>query len=83
MRAAIFGLLGSTLMVAPMANAATAAKHLTRHHKTFASETVRDSHAFWPEASNAFVGDQNGFGRTERWPSGMQPDDWRQSVNGN
>jgi hypothetical protein len=83
MRTMIFGLLGSTLIVAPMANAATASKHLTRHHKTFASETDRNANAFWPEPANAFVADQNGFGTTERWPSGMQPDDWRQSVNGN
>jgi hypothetical protein len=83
MRAAMFGLFSSTLIVAPMANAATAGKHLTRHHKTYASETVRNASAFWPEPTNALVADQDGFGRTSRWPSGMQPDDWRQSVNGN
>jgi hypothetical protein len=83
MRTTVFGLLGSVLIVASMANAATADKHVTRHHKTFASETVRNANAFWPEPPNAFVGDQNGFGTTDRWPSGMQPDDWRQSVNGN
>ena len=81
MRTAIFGLLGATLIVAPMANAATAGKH--RHHKTFASETVRNANAFWSEPAHAFVAEQNGFGTTERWPSGIQPDDWRQSVNGN
>jgi hypothetical protein len=81
MRTTIF-LFGSTLIVASTANAATAGKHHTRHHKTFASETVRNANAFWPQPSNAFVADQNGFGTTERWPSGMQPDDWRQSVNG-
>jgi hypothetical protein len=83
MRTAIFGLLGSTLIAASTANAATAGKHLTRHHKTFASETVRNANAFWPEPGNAFVAEPNGFGTTERWPSGIQPDDWRQSVNGN
>jgi hypothetical protein len=83
MRTTIFGLLGSTLFVASMANAATTGKHLTRHHKTFASETVRNANAFWPERPNAFVGDRSGFGTTGRWPSGMQPDDWRESVNGN
>jgi hypothetical protein len=83
MRTTIFGLFGSILLVAPMANAATANKHLVRRHKTFASETARNADAFWPEPANAFVGDRNGFGTTERWPSGMQPDDWRQSVNGN
>ena len=83
MRTTIFGLFGSVLIVASTANAATAGKHVTRHHKTFASETVCDANAFWPAPSNAFVADQNGFGTTGRWPSGMQPDDWRQSVNGN
>jgi hypothetical protein len=83
MRTTIFGLLGSVLIVTSMANAATAGKHLTRHHQTFASESVRNANAFWPEPANAFVADRNGFGTTSRWPSGMQPDDWRQSVNGN
>ena len=84
MRTTIFGLFGSTLIVASMANAATACKHLTRHHKTYMSERVRNANAFRPEAPNAFVGGQNGFGTTSPWPpSGMQPDDWRQSVNGN
>jgi hypothetical protein len=82
-RTAVFGLLGSTLIVASTANAATTDKHVTRHHKTFASESVRSANAFWPEPANAVVGDRNGFGTAGRWPSGMQPDDWRQSVNGN
>jgi hypothetical protein len=79
----IFGLFESTLIVASTANAAMASKPLTRHHKTCASETVRNANAFRPEPPNAFVGDQNGFGTTSPWPpSGIQPDDWRQSVNG-
>jgi glycine/serine hydroxymethyltransferase len=82
MRTTIFGLFGSTLIVASTANAATAGKHLTRHHKTYASETVRNANAFCPDPSNAFVQDQSAFGTVFRWPSGMQPDDWRQSVNG-
>ena len=83
MRTAIFGVLGSTLIVAPMANAATAGKHLTRHHRTFVSETVHNANASWPEPANVFTANQSAFGTTERWPSGIQPDDWRQSVNGN
>jgi hypothetical protein len=82
MRTAVFGLLGSTLIIASTANAATADKHHTRHHKTYASETARNADAFRPQPPKAFVADQNGFGTTDRWPSGMQPDDWRQSVNG-
>jgi hypothetical protein len=62
-----------------MAHAAMAAEHITRHHKTHASKRIRDALAaenrnvFWPN-------DQNPFGTA--WPSGIQPDDWRQSVNG-
>jgi hypothetical protein len=82
MRTTILGLFGATLIVASTANAATAGKHLGRHHKTYASETVRNADAFRAQPSNAFVADQSGFGTTERWPSGIQPDDWRQSVNG-
>jgi hypothetical protein len=91
MRTAIFGLFGSTLVAASMANAAPVSKHFTRHHKTCASERVRSAsafgsyspYAFRPETPSAFEGDQNGFGTTSPWRSGMQPDDWRQSVNGN
>jgi hypothetical protein len=92
MRTTIFGLFGSTLIAASMANAAPVSKHFTRHYKTCASERVRSAsafdsyspYAFRPEAPNAFEEDQNGFGTTSPWPSsGMQPDDWRQSVNGN
>ena len=68
----IFGLLGSTLIVASMANAAMAAAHITRHHKTYAIKRVPN--VLWPK-------DQNPFGTANPWPSGIQPDDWRQSVN--
>jgi len=83
---AIPSLLGSTLIVASMANATMAAEHITRHHKAHTSKEVRNAHGsknrnavaaenrnvFWPK-------DQNPFGTA--WPSGIQPDDWRQSVN--
>ncbi len=83
MRTTILGLFGSTLIVASIANAATAGKHLTRHHRTYASKTIGNADAFRAEIPNAFAGDQSAFGTTSRWPpSGMQPDDWRQSVNG-
>jgi hypothetical protein len=72
MRKTILSLLGSTLIVASMANAAMAAQHLTRHHETYASESA---YAYWPK-------DRNPFGRANPWRSGIRPDDWRQSVNG-
>jgi hypothetical protein len=81
MRKNILSLLGSTLIVASIANAAVAAEHLTRHHKTHASQRVQNAFAeenrnvVWPK-------DQNPFGTANRWRSGIQPDDWRQSVNG-
>lgn len=81
-RTTIFGLFGSTLIVASMADVAMAGKHSPRHHKAYASGSVRDANAFQPQTPNALVGDQNGFGTTSPWRSGMQPDDWRQSVNG-
>ena len=74
MRKTILSLLGLTLIVASMANAAMAAEHIARHHKTYSSKRVRN--VFWPK-------DQNPFGSANPWPSGIQPDDWRQSVNGN
>jgi hypothetical protein len=89
MRKAILSLLGSTLIAASMANAAMAAGHITRHHKTYAHERARNALA--AEYPNAFAAenrnvywpkDQNPFGRGNPWPSGIQPDDWRQSVNG-
>jgi hypothetical protein len=72
MRKTILGSLGLTLIVASMANAAVAAEHITRHHKNYASK--RAPNAVWPK-------DQNPFGTANPWPSGIQPDDWRQSVN--
>jgi Ni/Co efflux regulator RcnB len=82
MRKTILSLLGSTLIIASMANAATAAEHHTRHHKTYTSVGVRN--AFGSYDPNAVrPEDQSAFGTVFRWKSGMQPDDWRQSVNGN
>jgi hypothetical protein len=79
----IFGLFGSTLIVASLADAVMVSKHFTRHQQTFASESVRHANAFGAHHPNAFVGDQNGFGATSAWRSGMRPDDWRQSENSN
>jgi hypothetical protein len=85
----ILGLLGSTLIVASMANTVMAAEHHTRHHKTYASERVRNAYgwenrnalasenrtAYWPK-------DQNIFGRDAPWPTGrIPPDDPRQFGN--
>lgn len=81
MRKMTLSLLGSTLIVASMANAAMAAEHITRHHTSYTRKRVRNAHGsetrnvFWPK-------DQNPFGTANPWPSGIQPDDWRQSVNG-
>jgi hypothetical protein len=81
MRKTILSLLGSTLIVASMANAAMAAEHITRHHKTHVSERVRNAFGSYnpnvvsPEYPNA-------FGTVDPWKSGIRPDDWRQSVNG-
>jgi hypothetical protein len=90
MRKMILSLLGATLIVASMANAATAAEHHTRHHKTYASE--RGRYAFGSYNPNALVSenrtvfwpkDVTPFGPDTPWPTGrIQPDDWRQSVNG-
>ena len=74
-------LLGSGLIVASMTTAAMAAEHHTRHHKTYASETVRNANALYhPRAASPE--NQSAFGTVFPWKSGMQPDDWRQSVNG-
>jgi hypothetical protein len=78
----LFSLLGSSLIVASMASAAMAAEHHTRHHKTYVSETVRNAYGFY-HPSAASPENQNAFGTVFPWKSGMQPDDWRQSVNGN
>jgi hypothetical protein len=81
MRKTILSLLGSTLIVASMANAAMAAEHQTRHHKRYANESVRN--AFDSYNPNAFgLEDQNAFGTLLPWPTGrIQPDDWRQGSN--
>jgi hypothetical protein len=88
------GFLGSSLIVASlivalMASAVTAAEHhIRRHHpyisESYAAESARHafgryhhSPAFDPEYQNAF-----GTITPLEWTTGMQPDDWRQSVNG-
>ena len=81
MRTTIFGLFGSSLIVASMATAAMASEHHTRHHKTYACETVRNAYGSY-NPSAVSPENQSAFGTVFRWPSGMQPDDWRQSVNG-
>jgi hypothetical protein len=75
------GLLGVGLIVASMASAAVAAEHHTRHHKIYASENVRNALGFY-HPSTANPENQSAFGTVFPWKSGMQPDDWRQSVNG-
>jgi hypothetical protein len=83
MRKTILGLLGSSLIVASMASAVMAAEHHTRHHHPYVSESAR--HAFGSYHPNAFSPqDQNAFGTITpwEWTTGMQADDWRQSVNG-
>ena len=89
MRKTILSLLGSTLIVASMANAVMAAEHHTRHHKKYASQRVRNTYGwenrnalgsedqtvFWPK-------DQYTFARDVPWPTGrIQPDDPRQFNN--
>jgi hypothetical protein len=85
----VLGFLGSRLIVASliaasMASAVTATEHHIRRHHPQLSESAR--HAFgWyqhPEAFNPAY--DNAFGTISpmEWTTGMQPDDWRQSVNG-
>jgi Ni/Co efflux regulator RcnB len=89
MRKTILSLLGSTLIVASMANAAMAAERHTRHHKTYTSQGARNAYGWqnrnalasenrtvvWPK-------DQNVFGRDAPWPTGrILPDDPRQFGN--
>jgi hypothetical protein len=79
----IVSLLGSSLIVASMASAVMAAEHHTRHHHRYVSENIR--HAFDGYHPNAISPeDQNAFGTITpwEWTTGMQADDWRQSVNG-
>jgi hypothetical protein len=77
----LLSLLASTLIVASMATAAMAAEHNTRRHHTYASERARNAYGFY-HPSAASPENQNAFGTVYPWKSGMQPDDWRQSVNG-
>ena len=78
----ILSLLGSSLIVASMASAVMAAEHRTRHHHPYASESVRHAGRYHPNAFSPQ--DQNAFGTITpwEWTTGMQADDWRQSVNG-
>jgi hypothetical protein len=77
----LVSLLGSSLIVASMATAAMAAEHHTRHHKIYASQSVRNAYgSYHPGAASPE--NQSAFGTIFPWKSGMQPDDWRQSVNG-
>jgi hypothetical protein len=78
----LLSLLGSSLIAASMASAAMAAEHHPRHHKTYVSERVQNAYGFYrPSAPSPE--NQSAFGTVFPWKSGMQPDDWRQSVNGN
>jgi hypothetical protein len=79
----VVSLLGFGLIVASMASAVMAAEHHTRHHHRYVSESGR--HAIGWHHPNAFnPADQNAFGTITpwEWTTGMQADDWRQSVNG-
>ena len=82
MRKIILSLLGSTLVVASMANAAMAAEHQTRHERTYTNERAWDV-VGWFNPNGARFTDQSAFGTVSPWrSSGLRPDDWRQSVNG-
>jgi len=82
MRKIILSLLGSTLVVASMANAAMAAEHHTRHERTYTSERAWDVLG-WYNPNGANLTDQSAFGTVSPWRwSGLRPDDWRQRVNG-
>jgi hypothetical protein len=78
----LLSLLGSSPIVASTATAAVASEHHSRHHKTYASETVRNVYGSY-DPSAVSPENQSAFGPGFAWKSGMQPDDWRQSVNGN
>ena len=82
MRKMILSLLGSTLIVASMANAVMAAEHQTRHDKTYAGKRAWDA-VGWYNPNGVSPEHQNAFGTVSHWRSaGLKPDDWRQSVNG-
>ena len=87
MRKIILSLLGSTLVVASMANAAMAAEHHTRHERMYTSERAWDVLGWYnPNGANLTdprLADQSAFGTVSPWKSSaLRPDDWRQSVNG-
>jgi hypothetical protein len=77
----LVSLLCSSLVVASMTSAAMAAEHHIRHHKIDASERVQNAYGFY-RPSAAGPENQSAFGTVFPWKSGIQPDDWRQSVNG-
>jgi hypothetical protein len=82
MRKTILSLLGSTLVVASMANAAMAAERHARHERTTTSGRAWDVPG-WYNPNGASFTDQSGFGTANTWRlSGLRPDDWRQGVNG-
>jgi hypothetical protein len=89
MRKTILSLLGSTLMVASIANAAMAAEHHTRHHKTYAGKRVRNvpgpenpNVLAWENRTVVWPKDQYPFSPDAPWPTGrIQPDDPRQFGN--
>jgi hypothetical protein len=82
MRKVLLSLLGSTLVVASMANAAMAAAHHTRHERRYTNERAWDVLG-WYNPNGASVADQSAFGTVGLWrSSALRPDDWRQSVNG-
>jgi hypothetical protein len=78
----LVSLLVSGLILASMASAAMAAEHHTRHHKTYVSERAQNAYGFYHPSAGS-PDNQSAFGTVFPWKSGMQPDDWRQSVNGN
>jgi len=87
MRKIILSLLGSTLVVASMANAAMAAEHHTRHERTYTSERAWDVLGWYnltgASLTDPSLADQSAFGTVSPWrSSGLRPDDWRQSVYG-
>jgi Ni/Co efflux regulator RcnB len=82
MRKIILSLIGSTLVVASMANAAMAAEHQTRHERMYRSERAWDG-VGWRGSNGASLTDQSAFGTVSPWRSpALRPDDWRQSGNG-
>jgi hypothetical protein len=89
-RTTIIGLIGSSLLIVSEVNATTNA-YLKYHCSAHVKEKARIAcwlyHYNSPQTGprTVFVSrNQNGFGSTTPWQrSGIEPDDWRQSVNGN